>query len=274
LHLAIKGDIIMKNRAAKLGALAFLSVLLAVSLFAGSTQAITNGSPDDQKHPYVCIVVFYDSSGNSLWYTTGVLISSNVVLTAGHGTIGAEKAKVCFLTYVGQTVSSESIFEGKPITNPNYKGVPSGNGLPNYDYHDVGIVKLSTNLDIKPALLPDIGIIDTLPVKSGVDIVGYGVQWQQKGNGVSPYDSWTGSGYRYYAPSQIIDGKGALSGEFMKLTANPGQGKGGVAFGDSGGPVFKAGTNIILGINSFVTNSNCAGVTYTQRIDIADIQVG
>jgi len=44
-------------------------------------------------------------------------------------------------------------------------------------------------------------------------------------------------------------------------------GKGGTTFGDSGGPVLLAGTNTILAVNSFVTNYNCDGVTYSNRID-------
>ena len=58
----------------------------------------------------------------------------------------------------------------------------------------------------------------------------------------------------------------------MRVSANPGQGKGGTAFGDSGGPILLAGTNVILALNSYVVNANCAGVTYAQRVDIQDIQ--
>jgi len=56
------------------------------------------------------------------------------------------------------------------------------------------------------------------------------------------------------------------------VTANPADGKGGIAFGDSGGPVLKAGTNVVLGVNTFVMNYNCAGVAYAQRVDLAEIQ--
>jgi hypothetical protein len=41
------------------------------------------------------------------------------------------------------------------------------------------------------------------------------------------------------------------------LRANPGGGSGGTCFGDSGGPVLLGDTNIVLGVNSFVTNNNC-----------------
>lgn len=243
-----------------------------ISLFAGSATAITNGSKDAMNHPYVCIVAFYDASGNPLWYTTGALISPDIVLTSGHGTSDAAKAKVCFLTYIDETVYCQLTYEGIPITNPDYSGISIKNALPTYISHDVGIVKLSTKVEnIVPATLPTVGIVDTIKMKTTVDLVGYGVQWQQKGGGVSPYDSWVFSGYRYYAPAQIINNNGVLSSEFMKLTANSAQGKGGAAFGDSGGPVLQSGTNVIIGLNSLVTNSNCGGVTYAQRIDLADI---
>jgi secreted trypsin-like serine protease len=57
----------------------------------------------------------------------------------------------------------------------------------------------------------------------------------------------------------------------MKVTANPGQDKGGSCLGDSGGPVLKAGSNVILGLNSFGANANCAGVNYATRVDTPEV---
>jgi len=59
--------------------------------------------------------------------------------------------------------------------------------------------------------------------------------------------------------------------EFIKLAANPSQGTGGICFGDSGGPNVLADTNIVLAVNSYVTNSNCTGVTYSNRVDLQQI---
>jgi hypothetical protein len=105
-------------------------------------------------------------------------------------------------------------------------------------------------------------------MKASVDIVGYGVQGFLRGGG-PPTEIFTAT--RYYAPSQLIQSNNVQSDEFIKLTANPAQGKGGICFGDSGGSDFLAGTNIILAVNSYVTNGNCTGVTYSQRIDLPEI---
>jgi len=73
--------------------------------------------------------------------------------------------------------------------------------------------------------------------------------------------------------SPYVPGKAAADDgrPLIKLSANPAQGKGGICFGDSGGPDLLGGTDTVLAVNSFVTNANCAGVTYSQRVDLPDI---
>jgi hypothetical protein len=110
--------------------------------------------------------------------------------------------------------------------------------------------------------------VDTLPMMTEVDIVGYGVQGFIRGGGRPGQLALL---TRYFAPSQLIQSNDVFSSQFIKLTANPSKGTGGICFGDSGGPDILGGTNIIVAINSFVTNSNCSGVTYSQRIDLPEV---
>jgi hypothetical protein len=80
-----------------LGYVLVMFCVLNVSLFAGVAKAITNGYPDGNNHPYVCLVVFDVQTDERIvprWRTTGILLSETVVLTAGHGTDGAAAAKV------------------------------------------------------------------------------------------------------------------------------------------------------------------------------------
>ncbi|HEY94419.1 MAG TPA: trypsin-like serine protease [Dehalococcoidia bacterium] len=65
--------------------------------------------------------------------------------------------------------------------------------------------------------------------------------------------------------------KNKRSDEFIKLTSNPAQGKGGSSFGDSGGPILLRDTNIILGLVSYGTNYNCAGIEYAARVNTSDV---
>ena len=148
-----------------------------------------------------------------------------------------------------------------------------GNGLPAFSYRDVGVVVLAEAVVMDEyALLPSSGLNDTLKAKTPVDFVGYGVQEQvMTVPGTNPYDRWTGPRVRMYAPGQTVSGQFVHSAEYLRLTLNPGGGKGGTCFGDSGGPDLLGGTRTVLSVNSYVTNVNCGGVGYAARVDVPEV---
>ena len=267
-----------------------LGLVLVLSLVGGAL-AITNGQPDGDNHPYVGLLVFDVAPGTPGWRCSGSLIAPTVVLTAGHCTDGAVAARVWFdkdVTYDHYPFplypyggpGSGSI-EGTPYTNPKYRSEENpyggGNGLPAFSYRDTGVVVLSEPVYMDEyAALPLPGQVDTLKNKTGMDFVGYGVQYQAQipGNELPqppPYNRWTGPRIRMYAPSALVSGKFVHSAEYLKLALNPGGGSGGTCFGDSGGPDLLGGTNTVLGVNSYVTNVNCSGVGYSARVDIPEV---
>jgi hypothetical protein len=249
-----------------LGAMLLLSV-------AGSALAITNGVPDAGRHPYVGLLVF-DVGGAPSHRCTGALLSPTVVLTAGHCTDGTSAARL----WVDEVVtgnpeypfSGATSYDGTPYTNPDFC-IGCGNGLPGFALRDVGIVVLSepvpTSVVSEYAELPTAGLVDTLK-KAPIDFVGYGVQTQIHGGGPPV---WTGLRNRLYAPSNTVSGNFVHSDEFVRLALNPGGGSGGTCFGDSGGPDLLGGTDTVIAVNSYVTNSNCGGVGYSSRVDIPEV---
>ena len=97
-----------------------------------------------------------------------------------------------------------------------------------------------------------------------MDIVGYGFQEIITGEG-SPY--WDGFLTRYNGTCEFIRSNYVASDEFMKLSSNPSNDKGGTSYGDSGGPILMHGTNTILGITSFGPSYWCKSTWYAFRVD-------
>ncbi|SFT67325.1 hypothetical protein SAMN05660657_02326 [Geodermatophilus amargosae] len=68
----------------------------------------------------------------------------------------------------------------------------------------------------------------------------------------------------------IIGLNGTNAGGYsVKLTTNPGGGRGGTCFGNSGGPILIGDT--ATAVNSFVMNGACAGTGFAYQIDTEDV---
>jgi hypothetical protein len=276
--------------------------LAALLLGASGAMAITNGQPDNGRHPYVGLMVALDKDGFPLWRCSGSELTSTVYLTAGHCTAAPAKYAVVWFAegpvttdpaYLAAVAASptgavscfSASFTGYPCkgdaqgaTHPNPSFCnPCGNGSGNFARHDTGVVKLTSAVTLsRYAQLPAAGLVDTLANKSPIDLVGYGVQFQAQipGNVLPqppPFSRWTGPRERNYAPAQLVSGNFSGSEEHLRATFNPGGGSGGSCFGDSGGPNLLGGTDTVLGDNSYVNNVNCSGTGYAQRVDLPDI---
>jgi hypothetical protein len=259
-----------------------LAMVLALALvlsMIGSARAITNGVPDGDNHPYVGLAVFdvLNAAGQPVpsHRCSVSLLSPTLVLTAGHCTDGTVRARVWFDSNVQTNTeypfSGTTSYDGIAYTHPDFC-IGCGNGLPGFASTDVGVIVLSepvpTSVVSVYAELPSEDMVDDLANKTPVDFVGYGVQEQIKTTpGQPPRARWTGPRIRMYAPSELISGNFVHSDEFIKFALNPGGGSGGTCFGDSGGPDLLGGTNIVLAVNSYVTNVNCSGVGYSARVD-------
>ena len=247
-------------------ALAFALAFVAAS---SRVMTVTNGTPDGTRHPFVGTVIQFIPNTDLISICSGAALSSTRFLTAAHCADPA--AGPVFVTYKNAPPFSlaNDFTPGIFVPNPDWcEGCAPG--LQGFDSHDVAVVALLSPKPVSTgyAALPAAGLVDTLPMMTGVDIVGYGVQGFIHGGG-QPEQVFLFT--RYFAPSQLIQSSNLASREFIKLTANPSKGTGGVCFGDSGGPDVLSGSRTVLAVNSFVTNGNCAGVTYSQRVDLPDI---
>ena len=280
-HYGLYSGITMKKSKIRYSILALATAFMLFQLLIGNAYAISNGVPDGNDHPYVCWIVTYDGASDYVFLGSGSLIAQNVVLTAGHVTNDAGGQPIAYAWVSFSPTASWPPWAGGGDwiavvglgTHPLYN-MGGAKGITDWLTYDVGILILSEDVSLAEyAELPSLGQVNTLPMKQNLELVGYGVQYQVRGAGIPPSGNWNwiDFGWRYQTQSELIASNNVMSEQFIRVTANPAQGKGGTCFGDSGSPILLAGTNTIVGVCSWGTNGNCAGVSYDQRIDIPEI---
>ena len=243
---------------------------LAVSGFLSAVvpvMTVTNGEPDGNRHPYVGIAIQFIPGTDLANLCSGSALSATKFLTSAHCFDPALPVLVSYKS--GPPFSLADFTAGTFHPHPDWC-IGCGPGLPGFDTHDVAVVTLTAPTDPGSfAALPPIGLVDILPTKTEVDLVGYGTNAFVRGGG-PPQTVLLLT--RFLAPSLLVQSNHQHSDEYIKLSANPSKGKGGICFGDSGGPDLLGGTNVILAVNTYGTNNNCAGVTYSNRVDLQEVQ--
>ena len=293
--------------------LALAAAVLATLTLAAPVGAITNGSADNGEHAYVGELLFYvpdvtpsrynDPGG---WFTcSGTLLSSTVVVTAGHCTFGVGKDSVSTTHGGADTDAAHGGVGGNDVwisfaEVPNFDILPPSSTFtsnaaryaawsaalnasgewhratatphPLYDdlaffVHDAGVLRLAS-----PVSMPTYGAVAPL-------------------NWLNRYRSQPRNAHRFETVGyglERVQGKKEFGGDTRmqshpkldSLTSHPANAymvisnntaTGGTCFGDSGGPTFdNTSSNLVVAVTSWGQSPNCGGKGGVYRLDQPD----
>ena len=273
---------------------ALRALAIAIVAFASvPATAITGNWVEDDEHPYVGLVVFYDADGEFIWRCSGTLISPTKFLTAGHCADtagGAASARVYFQQDAGANYDPALGYD--PVSGYPESCAAGTEGtlcatsdeLYNFDFvnlslpntHDVGLVILDQRIAIpKYGELPEAGALDGLATARGIKdtvftVSGYGLTRRTEVHSAVPSISFR---ERLMAKSTLVNLNSALNGGYNLQTQGNGDERGGTCSGDSGGPVFLGGftSNTVVAVTSFGLNRLCRGTDFGYRIDREEV---
>ena len=265
----------------------------ALAAVAVPSFAITNDWVVDNEHPFVGLVVFYDSNGEFSHRCSGSLISPTKLLTAGHCTApnsGAVTARVYFQQDAG--ANFDPVTEVDPITGYPETCAPGTLGsycATSHELHDFGFTGLTLPethdaglviLD-QPIYAPEYGelapagTLEVLATGRGTKgtvftVSGYGLTLRVQDHPALANVSFRS---RLMARATLVNLRSALNDGYNLQTQGNGNGRGGTCSGDSGGPVFLGDfrSNQIVGITSFGLNALCRGTDFAYRTDRAAV---
>jgi len=269
----------MTMKAAKAVLACLLAALAAPALAVTGTNWV-----EDNAHPYVGLVVFFDADGEFIGRCSGSLISSTVFVTAGHCVEGAATARVYFQQDAGANFDPALGID--PITGypDSCAGTTLGvlcaesNDLHDFaDSTDAPADDAAVVILTQPIALAQYGQLPTenvlLTIGRGTantlfTVSGYGLtkRWPEQTG--KPFVSFR---ERLMGLSSFVNLNN--TGGFYLQTQGNGNGRSGTCNGDSGGPVFLGGfdSNVIVGVTSFGLNTLCRGTDFAFRIDTPEV---
>ena len=227
------------------------AAVLAALVTASPAAAITNGSPDGNRHPNVGGLVSPTQYSDGTWiYCSGTLISPTVFLTAAHCADDGARVGVTFDTAYQD---GDRVYYGTFHADPAYPGSTS-------DLHDIAVVVLDTAVKgIAPAKLPKAGSLSNLSGSQQFTSVGYGAYevTNEPGGHQYLYDD-----VRMYATGTL----NSINKTLLRISMNPSTGNGGTCYGDSGGPNFLGTSNVIAAI-TITGDAVCRSTNVVYRLD-------
>ncbi len=248
-----------------------LVVLCAVGLLVTTAlpaNAILNGEPDGDQHPYVAIVY-----NNSL-YCSGAAISSTVVLTAAHCLGSNNEFYVSFDENPQPRYSNNwphpdaADATGTGMSIGDFCGAASQSCPPGligfFASSDVAVVVLDTAIDLpRFAQLPAVGQVGQLSTNQQLMAVGYGIDSAVRGGGPP---RTVASARRLTAPMTLLPTNKPIEDVTVRARS---AGKVSPCYGDSGGPLLLGDT--VLGVLSGGPGGLCSSHMYYSRIDLPQI---
>jgi secreted trypsin-like serine protease len=243
-----------------------LAGLLALAFTAPQAEAITYGTPDGTRHPYVGGLIAEDwlRAGQKDLLCSGTLISPTVYLTAAHCTGYLESLGITqvWVTFDEKFTSTSKLYAGRMYTHPGYPGNE-------HDSLDIAVVVFDKPVQgITPARLPQAGMFDAMKAAGTLASqlftnVGYGGQErtiEQGGPGIAYLDTRENS----------VSSFSALNDTYLRLSQNASTGDSGTCYGDSGGPQFlgsDAGETNLVVSTTITGDAQCVATNVTYRLD-------
>lgn len=243
------------------------SFLLMALLFGAGPAAAREADPHivggtvDDGHPAV-VMIFYNLGNGAGIGCSGTMISTTVVLTAGHCTVtdeGCTEPDCTTLTAANYTVYGGTTpftnptwtsFVTEVHTNPVYDGANIINGS------DSGILKLATPAPVTPVPWMATAASESYQQANAITVVGYGITIQ----------GGTDFGTKRYVNVEITS---AVSQNDFII----GDGGQGICNGDSGGPalmvVNSTGEETIIGTTTAGPGATCGPGYETETAAIA-----
>ena len=224
--------------------LRLLVIVLASLTLAVPALAITGGEIDGDQHPSVGMLLGDRGNGPEP-ACSAALVSSTVVLTAGHCTAQMPSNRVWVSFDTRYDPRTSELLTGTAYTDPLFNHDRG-------DMHELGVVVLDEPVaDITPLALPTADSLAT--PREALVAVGYGYADRETGGGPPTYAY---DGFRRFVETPLK----AVT-PTTAITSSTG---GGTCFGDSGGPRLLDSTVLAV---TFSGDAVCAGQATSYRVD-------